>query len=373
LAFFGHVLGVILTVAANGYASLFLATLLIGLSNGMVEAVTNPLVANLFPYSKTKMLNVLHAWWPAGLIAGGLMGFGLTKFLGLDDPGTPVETLRLGWKIKMGLVLLPTFAYGFLFWRQPFPQSEASAAGVPVREMFKEAARPMFLFFLFLMVLTVATELGPDQWIGNLLQNLVGIQGVLLLVYTAGIMFVLRNFLAGKLLTLLSPLGLLTIASVLSAIGLYGLSGSTTAGTIFVAATVFGLGKAFFWPTMVGVVAEKFPRGGAVLMGLIGGVGMLSAGMLVSPAIGKVQDHYAVEALSGTTRELVVRDGGIDETRVKDATDPIVLSEIEGAKRNSAVMTFKWLSLIPALLTVFFGGLYFSSRKTVASVQERLR
>ena len=77
---------------------------------------------------------------------------------------------------------------------------------------------------------------------------------------------------------------LMLIISVV-VLGLVALSKGTGLG-ILVAATLYGFGKTFFWPTMLGVVGERFPRGGAITMGAVGATGALSAGLLGTPGIG---------------------------------------------------------------------------------------
>ncbi len=372
-AFIGHIAGCLLTITAKNFESLYIATLIIGLANGLVEAVTNPLVATLYPESKTKHLNILHAWWPGGLVLGGLSGYLLTKMMGLDTATVAASTLALGWKIKVALILIPTIAYGFLIRGQEFPATERVATGVSYGEMIREAFRPMFVLFFVLMMMTAATELGPDQWVGNLVQKLVGIQGVLLLVYTAGIMFILRQFFSGVLVKAFSPLGVLTLSALLSAIGLFWLSNATTAVVVFGAATIFGIGKSYFWPTMLGVVAERFPKGGALLLALLGGAGMFSAGKLMVVAMGGVQDHYAVQYLSPGTQEQVVTHGGLDEKKVAAIVSPAVKQEIEGAKQYSASMTYKWVAVLPALLTLVFGVLFLYFRAQGGYEAVRLR
>ena len=152
----------------------------------------------------------------------------------------------------------------------------------------------MFILWFFCMWLTASTELGPDQWLGSLITNLTGMRGILILVYTAGIMFVLR-FFGGKLADLLSPLGLLTASGILSAIGLFGLSYVQTLFQVFVAATIFGIGKTFFWPTMLGVTSERFPKGGAFLLAMMGGAGNLSVAFIL-PLMGGWYDDYGAAA-----------------------------------------------------------------------------
>lgn len=360
-AFVGHVAGVILTIFAQGYQSLYFATLLIGLANGTVEAVTNPLVATIYPKEKTRALNMLHAWWPGGLIAGGVGVLIITQVMGLGV-GASLGAISLGWKVKMALILVPTLLYGVLILKQEFPVTERVAAGVSTAQMWATVTRPLFLLFVFLMMLTSATELGPDQWVGNLLQNLVGIQGVVLLVYTAGIMFILRYFLAGYIVKSVGPMGVLMGASILTCIGLYALSMADTALWVFAAATIFGFGKTFFWPTMLGVVAERFPKGGALALSFMGGAGMFCVGWLMTPIMGSIQDHYAVQSLSPRAAESVVAHGGIDERKAALVTDAVVKAEIEQAKRYSAEMTYRWVAAVPAFLAFVFLMLLFYFR-----------
>lgn len=358
LAFGGHVLGVTMTIFSQGYVSLYIATLIIGLANGTVEAVINPLAATLYPESKTKHLNILHAWWPGGLILGGLSCFALSQFLGAD-----VALLSLGWKLKMALILIPSLLYGYLIWGQEFPQTERVAKGVSYSEMWAEARRPLFIVFLGLMMLTAATELGPDQWIGSMLQNLVGIQGVLLLVYTAGIMFVFRQFFAGAILSAVSPLGVLTLASFLTALGLFWLSDATTARDVILAATVFGVGKTFFWPTMIGVVAERFPKGGALLMGLLGGAGMFCVGWVMTPVMGSLQDRYTLESLPAAIHAQVMTDGKLDQRKLMAIeAQPENKAIVAQAHHHSAAMTYRSVALVPVFLTFVFTLLFFYFR-----------
>lgn len=363
LAFVGHVLGTLMTIFATGFTTLFVSTLLIGLANGLVEAVTNPLVATLYPESKTKHLNFLHAWWPGGLIIGGVLCYLVTKILGTDSATTTSALIGVAWKVKMALILLPTLGYGYLILGQPFPTTERVATGVSYRQMLGEAVRPLFLCFLVLMMLTAATELGPNQWIGNMLQNLVGIQGILLLIYTAGIMFVGRRFFAGAVVQALSPLGVLTAGSALSALGLWVLSEAHVASTVFVAATLFGVGTTFFWPTMLGVVAERFPKGGALLLGLMGGAGMLFLGYVAVPLMGDLQNRYTLEALPPTVRDRVVTDGRLDQGKLMalEESSP-TKSEFVEAKRYSASQTYRRVALVPVFLTFAFGALFFYFR-----------
>jgi MFS family permease len=305
-----HIVGVAMTIFAPSVPVLLAATVITGMGNGIVEAVINPLCATVYSDNKTHKLNVLHAWWPGGLIVGGLLA------LALDQVGA-------GWQIKFGTILVAAVAYGVLIIGQEFPNTERVASGVSNAEMWREAARPMFLLWILCMVFTAATELAPDTWVSSVLEKNVGISGTWLLVYTAGLMFVLR-FYAGPLVHKFSPLGVLLFSAILSGIGLYGLSfvqateGGSNAGAIalaFVPATIFGIGKTYFWPTMLGVTSERFPKGGSLLMGLMGGAGVISVGY-VTTWMGKIYDEHGASA------------------------------------------SFQAVALFPVILIVIFGGLY---------------
>ncbi len=366
-AFFTHLLGILLTLLARDFWTFYFATLLIGLAHGTIEAVINPLIASLYPEDKTRCLNILHAWWPGGLIIGGLLAFAVTKIMGLDTAGIAEGTLSLGWKIKMCFALVPTLLYGFLMFGQKFPKTERVTAGVSYAEMIREVFRPGLLLMTVIMMITAATEVGPDQWVGNLLHNLMGMQGVLILVYTAGIMFVLRQFFTGPLVAIFNPIGVLTLSAILSGIGLLWLSYAGSALMVLVASTVFGIGKSYFWPTMLGVTADRFPKGGAVALGVLSGAGMLSVGFLMTPAMGFLQDHYAVARLSeispSVVQKVVRKDAeALDEKKVIRLSEEGEKKAVMEAKAYSAVMTFRWVALLPAILTVIFVLLLFQVR-----------
>ena len=267
---------------------LYTGFLLFGLSQGLVEGVVNPLAATIYPTEKTHKLNVLHAWWPGGLIVGGAVAYTLTRAWGLDSPDVAPETLALGWRVKLAVALITPIAAALLVLRQPFPVTERVRAGVSHSAMFQEALRPMFLLWFALMWLTASTEVAPGQWIPSLITNLTGMQGILILIYTAGLSFALR-FFAGGLAHRMSPIGLLAASSVLSMVGLYALSMIDSAGEAFLAATLFGVGTAYFWPTMLSVTSELFPRGGAFLLALMGGAGNLAIAFVL-PVIGAWYD-----------------------------------------------------------------------------------
>lgn len=282
LAFVGHLVGILLTIFAWDYWSLYTGTLLFGIANGSVEAACNPLIATLYPKDKTTKLNHFHVWFPGGIVIGGLLAFALGHF-------------GLGWKVQFAVMLVPTLIYGAMFMGQPFPRTERVESGVSTADMFGACLRPLFLLMVLCMLLTAATELGPGQWIPNILTN-AGVSGILVLVWITGLMAVGRQF-AGVFVHRLAPSGMLLASAILSALGLYAMS-QASGGMLFVASTIFALGVCFFWPTMLGYVSENFPKTGALGLAIMGGAGMLSVSFVL-PVIGRYYDAGIAERLAG--------------------------------------------------------------------------
>jgi MFS family permease len=264
IAFLLHILGIVLTIFAGGFASLFISTLCIGLANGTVEAACNPLVTALFPDNKTTKLNHFHLWFPGGIVIGTLLVYFIDK---INLAGVNM------WQIEVGLMLTPTLIYGYLFSKLSFPVTERVSAGVSTGEMYRSLLNPLFIFMIILMFGTAITELFTGQWIDVLLRN-VSDNAILLLTIETGVMVIGRGF-AGPIVHRFSPSGVLLISAILSAIGLYML-GHTTGNMLFVGAIIFGMGVCYFWPTMLGFVAENLPKTGAVGLNLMGGAGMFA-------------------------------------------------------------------------------------------------
>lgn len=342
LALAGHILSALVTFSAssadNAYQLLFWGSFIFAFANGTLEAVANPLVATVFPHNRTHYLNILHASWPAGMVLGTVAGWYL------DDK------LHWDWKYQLALYLIPTAIYALMFLGQSFPRSEAAAKGASFVDMFRDvgilgaavACYLLALFFgdilksfvpehaatlgyalggllllgvammtkfsigsLLLFILFVthalvgAVELGTDSWIQNITGNLFSSeQGKALFIWTSVIMFGLRfcaHFIETKLG--LSPIGILLASSVLAFVGLRYASGMDTFPAALVALGIYAVGKTFFWPTMLAVVGDRFPQTGAVAMSIMGGIGMLSAGLLGGPGLGYCKDRFAGEAL----------------------------------------------------------------------------
>jgi MFS family permease len=267
-----------------GTTMLYAGFFLFGLSHGLVEGVINPLMASIYSDEKTKRITAVHAWWPAGLVIGGLLSLGMTQ-------------IGASWQLNFCLILIPACIYLIMALMQKYPQTERAISNVSTGDMWGQALRPLFLLLFICMWMTAAVEMGPDQWFPRVMGELVpqlspqAGSGVLFLVYTGGLMFVLRVW--GGAVTHKSPLGTLVFSSLLAGIGLYWL-GSLDKGSsaliALTAATIFGIGKTFLWPTMIGVTAELFPRGGALLLSLMGGAGMLSVA-IVLPLMGSRMDR----------------------------------------------------------------------------------
>ncbi len=297
LSALGFIIGVLLIILAPrpdqpvrsvfdhpGTTMLYAGFFLFGLSHGLVEGVINPLMASIYTDEKTKRITAVHAWWPAGLVIGGLLALAMSK-------------VGASWQLKFGLIFIPASIYLVMALSQKYPLTERATSNVSTAQMWKQALRPLFLLLFACMWMTAAVEMGPDQWFPKVMGELVpqlspdAGSGVLFLVYTGGLMFVLRMW--GGAVTHKSPLATLVVSSVLAGIGLYWLGSldkGSSAIVALTAATIFGVGKTFLWPTMIGVTAEQFPRGGALLLSLMGGAGMLSVA-IVLPMMGARMDQ----------------------------------------------------------------------------------
>ncbi|PYI88752.1 MAG: hypothetical protein DME26_02905 [Verrucomicrobia bacterium] len=413
IAFALHVLSAIVTFTAKGgtaYQSLYWGMFIFAYANGTLEAVANPLVATLYPNNRTHYLNILHASWPAGLVIGSVLGWIL------DDK------LQLNWKIQLSLYLVPTLAYGIMFLGQHMPKSEASVKGLKLGEMLKEVGLlgalvvcyllalfcqsalqlpptvayaiagvlliavafltkfslgSFLLFSLFVAhALVGAVELGTDGWIQNITGNLfTSEQGKYLFMWTSIIMFSLRfcaDFIEKRLG--ISPVGILLTCAILAGVGLQLASSMTTFGVALLALAVYAVGKTFFWPTMLAVASDRFPRTGAIAISIMGGIGMMSAGLIGSPGLGYAKDRFATEALNQSNPAALQQYKAeksskflfFSEAPALDGTKLADAQRVEASKRTpeqQAVVdasiagdrkTLKADSLIPAAMAVIY-------------------
>ncbi len=336
MAFFFHLAGILLTVFAGGYWTLFLSTLLIGIANGTVEAACNPLVSSLFPDNKTTKLNHFHLWFPGGIVIGTLLVLGLNK-LGVS----------FLVQVEVSLMLIPTLIYGYLFSRLQFPVTERVAAGVSTGEMYKALFNPLYLFMILCMFGTAITELFTGQWIDVLLKNVTD-NALLILTLDTGVMVVGRAF-AGPVVHRLAPQGVLLISAILASLGLYML-GHSTGNMIFVGALVFGIGVCYFWPTMLGFVSENLPRTGAVGVNFLGGAGMLA----VSLYLIFMGSHYD-SLVAGKLNLLPGTD--LKEYNAAAPDSPMGIALFE-AKKAAGPEILNITQTIPLVLIVTFAGLY---------------
>ncbi|MEM8954304.1 MAG: MFS transporter [Verrucomicrobiota bacterium] len=389
-AFALHVLSAFVTFAAQpgmsteaAYFYLYWGTFLFGLANGTLEAVSNPLVATLFPKNRNHYLNLLHASWPAGMVLGGMIGWYLGGNLGWN------------WKWQLALYLVPTLIYGIMFLGQHFPKSEASSKGLKLGEMFKDVGilgtavlstllffflrRDVFsqlientvvasilsaviafgflawvatitgfaighwlLFVLFILHAMIGSvELGTDGWIQNITGTiLTEDQGKILFVFTSLVMFGLRfcaHFIETKLG--LKPVSLLFVCSVLACLGLNLVAGVTAFGPALGALLVYAVGKTFFWPTMLAVASDRFPRTGAIAISMMGGIGMLSVGLLGGPGLGYARDRFAADELQTADEALYAEyqsTGDASQWTFFAAVQPIDPNKLDAAKKASA-------------------------------------
>ena len=343
---------VVLTFIASDVTTLWWACFCAGLGHGVVEAVINPLCASIYRENKSKMLNILHASWPAGLVIGGTI---YMLLIGSDQ--TWADTKWIFW-----VMLAPVVAYGVMFLMcHRFPVDERVEANVSMMDMLKEfgglgsflaatfliyemigqigladdiaalnwgdnarlyiclgvgaligtgigfavGSKGKILFFvLCLIMIPLATaELATDAWIRTLMEPIMGAQGAgWAIVFSAAIMMVLR-FFAGVPLKFMSPPALLLVSSIFSIVGLYALS--VSAGwAIFLAFVLYAVGQTFYWPTVLGFVSEQFPRGGAMTLNTVSAMGLLTVGIFGFPFLGAVQDNYNTQAVVRSQGEL---------------------------------------------------------------------
>jgi predicted MFS family arabinose efflux permease len=312
-----------------------IAMVIWGFGWGATEASINPVTATLYPDDKTGKLNSLHAYWPAGIIVGGLLSVLFFK------------QLNLGWETLIALTIIPGALTGLWAMRHEFPQTESTAAGVSFNEMMAEPfKRPSFWIFFAIMFLTASAELAPGAWVDVALTETVGFSGILVLVYVSAIMFVMRHF-AGALAHKFSDMGLLLMCTIPAAIGLYLLSVANSPVTALVAATAWAFGVCFMWPTMLAAVSRRYPKSGPWGIGLIGFAGALAI-YFVLPQLGKIYDTAKLE-----------KAGGEDAFKALAAGSP----ELQSALAHAAEVSFQSVAVIPVALFVIFGAVWLFERR----------
>ena len=323
-AFLSHLIGLVMTIYADGFTTLLISSFLIGFANGSVEAACNPLIADMYSNNRTTMLNKFHVWFPGGIVIGALA----TNFM---------NSLGLGWQLKIAIMIVPTLIYGFMFFKALFPKSEN--IDTDTTNNIKSLFSLLFIFIAICMTLTATTELGTQQWLQPLLEKS-GASPMLILAMVTGIMAVGRYF-AGPIVHKLNPIGVLFMSAIVSTVAIYMMS--IVDGTMLYGASIlFAFGVCYFWPTMIGFVSEYMPKTGALGMSLVGGMGMFATGIW-NPIIGSWIDTNTQTALdSGLTQDL---------------------AEIAAGKATLGNMTY-----FPLILIVFF-GILFLNRKNL----EKLR
>ena len=394
----------------HGYQLLYWGSIILGLGNGTVEAYINPVVATMFNKDKVKWLNMLHAGWPAGLVMGGLCTIALAD--------------SKDWRMALGLILIPAIIFFVILIGRQFPKSERELAGVSYVEMLKELGafgalvgfglvfsqlgqvfgwsqnvswvltgvvivaivaltksfgRGILAFLIIIMMPLATTEIGTDGWISSLMEapmQAAGHNPAWVLVYTSAIMCALR-FCAGPIVHKISPLGLLATCATLAVIGLTALSktNGATMGVIFAAATLYAVGKTFFWPTMLGLTSEQCPKGGAVTLNAMGGIGMLAVGILGFPFIGGLQESTATQKLSASNpalyQSVTVEKSyllgpyrAIDPVKSAAVTDEKSAAEIKAATTTGQFAALGKMAFFPAFMLAGYLALiaYFKTK-----------
>ena len=316
------------------YGMLTFGMVVSGMAWGGMEASVNPVTAALYPDDKTHRLNQLHAWWPAGIVIGGLASVLI------------FQQFDLGWQAAIALIPIPAIVCGVWAFTKDFPKTESSAMGVPFKEMIAEPfKRPSFWIFPAIMLLTASAELAPGSWVDVALSRTVGMPGILVLVYVSAIMFVMRHF-AGPLERRFSDMGLLWFCTVPAGIGLYLLSVANTPVTALVAATLWAFGVCFMWPTMLAATSRRFPRGGSWSIGIVGFAGALAI-YFVLPQIGAIYDRAKLEAAGGDAAFAALQPG----------------PELGRVLAFAAQQSFQVIALVPVALFFIFGIVWLAERR----------
>jgi MFS family permease len=397
----------------EAYNLLYWGSVILGLGNGTVEAYINPVVATIFNRDKTKWLNILHAGWPGGLVIGGL----ITLALG--------EKAHTDWRVLIYVIAIPALVYVVMLSRAKFPVNERVASGTTYRQMLGEfgifgaaiasyfitsqlaqvfhwtaaiqwglfaaavlafaaysrsLGRGILVVLCLIMIPLATTEIGTDGAISGIMEKpmaTIGGNGLWVLIYTSAIMMVLR-FFAGSIIHRFSPLGLLAMSATLAIVGLTLLSKSSSLAAIFAAATVYGIGKTFFWPTTLGVVSEQTPRGGALTLNAIGGIGMLAVGILGGPVIGAITEKTAQTAIeqntSAATYQQISKEGtyilgtynAVDTDKVAELakSNKETADKITSSRTGATQGALAKIAIFPAFMLICYIGLilYFKTK-----------
>ncbi len=358
-AFFAHLVGILLLIFSGNFIGLLVANLLIGLGNGCTEAACNPMIADAYEGNKiSTMLNRFHMWFPGGIAIGSLLSSLMTN--------TDIIGVNQMW-----LLIIPTLIYGYLFFGQSWPKAKVQEAST-LGGNFKAMLTPLFLFIAICMSLTAISEFGPNQWVGLILEKS-GAEPMIILALTAGLMAVARYF-GGNVVAKFDQTGVLLGSAILATIGVY-LFSTQTGGMAYVAAIIFALGIAYFWPNMIGFVATKIPKSGALGMSIIGAVGMF-ANSIFQPIIGGWidgdVDEKANEILSvsgetfGNAKKLFEEENITDAAALLKVPEVDIASTIDSVILESGQQTLATMTIFPGILIVLFTILYFwmKNRKT---------
>ncbi len=279
-AFFAHTAGILMTIFSGGYVGLLISTLLIGLGNGCTEAACNPMIATSYSgKTMNTLLNRFHMWFPGGIVLGSLVSLFMTK-------------MNLGWEAQIWIILIPTLIYAYLFYGQVFPEAKKEVASLSGN--LKAMATPLFIFMCACMTLTAISEFGPSQW-AQLVLAKSGAEPMVILALITGLMAVGRYF-GGEFVHKFDQTGVLLGSAIFTTLGIF-LFSTQTGGMTYFAAIIFAMGVCYFWPNMIGFVAEKIPLSGAIGMSIVGAFGMFSTSIF-QPIIGGWIDEAGAKAAS---------------------------------------------------------------------------
>ncbi len=327
VAFVAHVLGLVLTMTAGGFWSLIISSFFIGFGNGTVEAACNPMIANLFEGNvTTKMLNRFHMWFPGGIVIGSLVSQLMTS-------------QGFSWQSQIAIILIPTAIYAFMIFGQAFPDSRVAGAASTGQNL-QAMLSPLYITIFLCMALTAISEFGPQQWVGPIM-GASGATPLVILMLVTGLMAVGRYF-AGPIVHRLNPTGVLLGSAIFTTIGIVLMSRAEGATMVYASAVIFAIGVCYFWPTMIGFVAEYIPRAGALGMSIVGGMGMFSTSIF-QPIIGGWLDNEkkvaTASGLTGMKADLTAGQATLDNIAVFPAILILVFGVLYFVMRNRKITT----------------------------------
>ncbi len=273
--------GLGLLAISHGYSTVLVAVFVMGLGAGILDMVLSPIVAALQPDNRAMALNWLHSFYGIGTVVTVLVG-------------TLAFRLGIGWRtISLTFIVVPLLvALGFLYVDLPPLISDIEGGRTPMRDLCRNSS---FVAVNVAIFLGGALELGLAQWLPAYAEMSLGFSkltgSVSLLAFSAAM--ALGRIFAGLIGRRVDPIRLM-LGCCWTSVVLFLLACFAPWPTVALAASVaVGLAGSCLWPTTLGVAADRFPRGGATMFGLLAAFGNLG-GILMPWLVGVTSDSSSL-------------------------------------------------------------------------------